>query len=164
MSTEPIDEAVVLLCGFDVGYFDYDDIVKWADHQIVTTEKPADELLDLSMIQIRKTHPTDVQNLLCNLSPTESSMRIEIKLGLIGLLLAKQRITTREVMSRFWSLKDEPGITDEQESQIYFLDDGYDLARAGTYGTIENVEQELHDFVMPYAQQIRERFPQLLGV
>ena len=74
----------------------------------------------------------------------------------------KQRITTQLAIRGIWVLAHEPGVTQEQESQIYCLDDGYDLAVAGTYGTMDDIERNLHDFVSPYAVRLAKQYPQLI--
>jgi hypothetical protein len=160
MSKVSFAEAEVLRCGYNVGFFDKSDIVKWADRQIEVTDNPSAALLDLSMI--RQTHPLDVMKLLRCFGPTEPANSIEIQIGFIGLLLAKQRITTHLAIRGLWSLIHETGITDEQQSQIYFLDDGYDLAIAGTYFTLEGIDRDLREFVTPYAERLATQYPHLV--
>ena len=160
MSNVSSAEADVLRCGYDVGFFGKTDIANWADRQIEAIENPSTALLDLSMI--RHTHPLDVMNLLRSLGPTDPAKTIETQIGFIGLLLAGQRITTELAIRGLWALIHEPGITEEQQSQIYFLDDGYDLAVAGTYGTINDIECELREFVTPYSERLANQYPHLV--
>jgi len=152
-------EADVLLCGYDVGFFDKTDIERWADHQIAIIDEPSTELLDLSMI--RNTHPLDVMNTLRKLGSADPLTSVQTRIGFIGLLFDKNRIDTRLAIRGLWSLILESGITDAQKSQIYYLDDGYDLAVAGTYGSLDDVERELRDFVTPYADRLAEEHPRL---
>ena len=160
MSTLSTVEAAVLRCGYNVGFFDKTDLVTWADHQIEASANPSAKLLDLSMI--RQTHPLDVMNLLRSLGPTDPATSIQTQIGFIGLLLAKQRITSQLAIRGLWALVHDPGTTEEQQSQIYFLDDGYDLAVAGTCGTMDDIEQGLRDFVTPHAEQLAEQYPHLI--
>ena len=153
-------EADVLRCGYDLGFFDKTDIAAWADRRIESTENPSTELLDLSMI--RQTHPLDVMNLLRSLGAADPATNIQTQIGFIGLLLANRSITTQRAIRGLWPLVHEPGTTQEQQSQIYYLDDGYDLAVAGTYGTMADIERELREFVMPYAEQLAEQYPHLI--
>ena len=54
------------------------------------------------------------------------------------------------------------GTTQEQRSQIYYLDDGYDLAIEGTHGSMDDIERELNAFVLPYAMRLADEFPHLI--
>lgn len=63
---------------------------------------------------------------------------------------------------RPFALIHEPGTTAGQESRVYHLDDEYDLAIAGTYGTMDDIERELNDYVSPYAQRLNEQYPRLI--
>jgi len=152
-------EADILRCGYDVGYFDKAHIEGWADRQIEACDSPPTELLDLSMI--RDTHPIDVMNLLRSIGSPDSSTSIETQIGFLGLLLAERKISTQLAIRGLFALVHEPGITQEQQSQIYYLDDGYDLAIAGTYGTMGHLERELRDFVSPYSNRLAEQHPHL---
>lgn len=162
-STVPNDkstEADILRCGYNVGYFGKADIAKWADQQIEAFDSLPTELLDLSMI--RDTHPIDVMNLLRAIRSPDSSRTIETQIGFIGLQLNKGKIPTQLAIRGLFALVHEPGITQEQQSQIYYLDDGYDLAIAGTYGTMDDIERELRNFVFPYSNRLAEQFPHLI--
>ena len=153
-------EADILRCGYNVGFFEKSDIANWADRQIEAIDDPCNALLDLSMIQ--RTHPLYVMNLLRSLGSTDSSATIETQIGFIGLLLTQRRITMQVAIRGLWTLVHEPNINEEQRSHIYFLEDGYDLAAAGTYGTIDDIERELYNFVFPYAQRLTEQYPHLI--
>ena len=153
-------EADVLRCGYDVGFFDKSDIERWADCQITAIDNPPTELLDLSMV--RQTHPIDVMNLLRTLGAVDPATTIQIQIGFLGLLREKHKINTQLAIRGLWALVHESGITQEEESQIYYLDDGFDLAITGTYGTIHDIERDLNDFVSPYAKRLVQQYPQLI--
>ena len=55
------------------------------------------------------------------------------------------------------------GVTDEQRGVIYHLDDGYDSAIAGTYGTIDEVESAFRSFVKPYVIKVQALEIEMLG-
>ena len=153
-------EADVLRCGYQLGYFDKPDIVAWADRQIEATDTPSNALLDLSMIRL--TDPMDVTKLLRSLGPVEPTASTETEIGFIGLLLTKQHIPIEKAIEGLWALVDALGITPEEERQIHHIDYGYELAIAGTYGTMADLELELHKFVEPYATRLAERHPHLI--
>jgi hypothetical protein len=145
------DDADILRCGYNMGYFDKPDIERWADSQIAAIDTPADDLLNLSMI--RETHPVDVLNSLKSLSahtPPEQSVATQI--GFIGLCYCEGKITLEAAVRALFGVREEIGVSSEQKSAIYWLDDAYDLALAGYYGTRDEVEVELRRFVSPYMQ------------
>jgi len=161
MSTDAATEADVLRCGYDVGFFDKSDIARWADQQIAAIDAPSMALIDLSMN--RQLHPLDVMKLLRNFGQSNPSAIIEAQLGFIGLLLSTNRMSVELAIRGLWSLIHEPGVTDEQQSQIYYLDDGYDLAIAGTYGTMADIDRDLRRFVTPYSQVLATKYPDLFA-
>ena len=117
-------EADVLLCGYDVGYFDKADIERWVERQIESVDEPSSSLIDLAMI--RNTHPVDVMNLLRTFGSPDAAASIDTRLGFIGLLFQSQRVSLHLAIRGLWSLNCDPNITNEQRSAIFFLDDGYD--------------------------------------
>ena len=154
-------EADVLRSGFKLGFFGKPDIERWADRQIAAVDEPSLELIDLSMNQ--RVDPHDLLKLLEAVGQTDARQKVETEIGFLGLLLSSRRITVEKAIRSLWSLVYAPGITDEQQSQIYYLDDGYDLALAGTYGTITEIEVELRAFVTPYADKLVRNHPQLFA-
>lgn len=145
-------EADVLLCGYEAGFFSKSDISQWADRQIAAIANPSAELLDLSMI--RHTYPIDVMNLLRSLGSPDLNVRIQNQIGFIGLLYGEKKLTLQRAIGGLLSLVHQPDLTQEQRSQIYYLDDGYDLAVAGAYGTLAQIERDFCNFVSPYLQRL----------
>ena len=160
MTDVSVAEADVLRCGYDVGYFDKSDIVAWADRQIVACDTPADALLDLSMCL--DTHPLDVMNQLRLLGANDPATCLETQFGFLGLVFQSERLSLQLAIRGLWTLVHENGITDDQRIMIYHLDDGCDLAVAGTYGTLADTEHEFVEFIAPYAEQLRVQYPQLV--
>jgi hypothetical protein len=152
-------EANVLRCGYDVGYFDKSDIAQWADRQIEACDVPSDALLDLSMN--RRLDPLDVIKLLQAFGEADPAASIQTQIGFIGLLLAKQRISAKLAIQGLWGLMREPGVTDEQQGQVYYLDYGYDLAESGHW-TWDDIDRALRDFFTPYSDRLAEQFPHLI--
>jgi hypothetical protein len=154
-------EADVLCCGYNVGFFDKSDIVRWADSQIAAMDKPSDALLDLAMI--RDAHPLDVIKLLKTIRVEPASAdSIATQIGFIGICFTKSRITLRAAIRGLYALTREPGTSPDQSSTIYWLDDAYDLAIAGTYGSLDDVEAGLRNFVVPYTARLYEHHRQLI--
>jgi hypothetical protein len=153
-------EAGVLRCGYEAGYFQKADITRWADRYIAELPEPCIELLDLSMI--RETPPSDVVKLLQALESLTPSAIIEARIGFVGLLRNERALSTRAAVRGLFPLAREPGTTADQKSEIYSLDDAYDLATARIYGTMEEVEKLLASLVGPYSRRLAEQYPDLI--
>jgi hypothetical protein len=145
-------EADVLRCGYEVGYFDEADIVSWADRQITLADNPSTTLLDLSMS--RQTNPVDLLRLLKSLGSWHVPAIVSTKIGFIGLLVCEKHVTIQAALSSLWAVKDDPAVTFEQQSRIYSVAYYYDLAESGIQAPLAEAEQELREFVTPYAKQL----------
>jgi hypothetical protein len=110
----------------------------------------------------RNDHPLDVMICLRVLGANDPAQCIETQIGFLGLAFESQRITLQLVIRGLWALVHEPSVSSDQESMIYYLDDGYDLAVAGSYGTLADIERELVAFVTPYADNLRALYPHLV--
>lgn len=151
-------EANVLRCGFEVGYFDKPDIARWADRWILTLEEPCDELFDLSLN--RRLDPIDIESLFRKLSSPEPDLPVQTRFGFIGLLYDEKKTSAQYVARQLFLSVHQPGITREEASRIYYLDDGCDLAYSGQYGTVDQINRELGEFLSPYAKQLVSQYPQ----
>lgn len=145
-------EAELLRCGFDVGYYEKRDIERWADKQIAAIDNPRAELLDLSML--RQVHPHDVMNKLKSLASSAPSSSTRTRIGFVGLALNRKRISLTNAIRLLDEMTSVPGVTEEEASRIYCLDDARDLAIAGISGNLADVERELHNFLSPYADEL----------
>ena len=153
-------EADILRCGYDLGFFDKPDIERWAERQIEAIEEPPLALIDLAMI--RSASPVDVVNLLRQLGSTDPAASLATQLAFIGMLYQSQRLPIQHAIAGLYSLARERGLTDEQRLAIYYLDDGYDLAVAGTYGAVQDIDRDLREFVLPYTEKLKSDYPDLI--
>ncbi|MGY8769527.1 MAG: hypothetical protein ACKVH8_13995 [Pirellulales bacterium] len=151
-------EANFLRCGYEMGFFEKEDIERWADSQILAVDVPSDTLIELALI--REKLPADVIALLLKLGPEKPSKLIEM--GFIGLLLQLNRIDGPNAISRLYSLADEQELGGDIVSEIYHLDDGYDLAVDSSIGTVEEILGELEEFIEPFAIDLRNQYPEFI--
>jgi hypothetical protein len=94
-------------------------------------------------------------NLLRSVGGTLSPrLTIETQIGFLGRLYLAKKIALRAVIGSLLSLVHDQGVTDQQRIMIYSLDDIHDLAVAGTYGTVGQVESEFRSFVQPYVENL----------
>jgi hypothetical protein len=153
-------EADILRCGYEVAYFDKADIVRWADRQIETTDKPSTELLDLAMI--RDADPLEVTGLLRLLGSPNAGELIQAQVGFIGLKLAEQQISPRLAIRALWKFAIDWETADDLQTEIYHLDYCCERVDEGSL-TQEELEKELRSFVIPYAEQLARDFPRLIS-
>lgn len=147
-------------CGFYVGYFSRNDIEHWADKQIENTEKPSLDLIDLAIL--RGKHDWDVISLLFRVSSDIApQVRTELTIGMIGKLYREDKLSLKSSVRTLLSmmLEDDDECWRQYQGDIYCLDDGYDLAVDGTYGTIKDVETHLLTFTEPFVAILAESEP-----
>ena len=155
-------EAHALRYGYAVNVFSINQIEKWAERWIATLETPSIELIELATI--RCAYPIDVLNMLQTVSDEMSDTDcIEVSLGISGALFQQEKLTLREAIDTVWSLHSEPGITQYQEGMIYYLDDAYDLAIQGSYGSLEQTEADFREFVRPYVAALPISVHEIIG-
>ena len=75
MTNAKAAEADVLLCGYDIGFFDKSDIERWADRQIEAVDEPSAALIELAMLQ--SAHPLDVMRILRTFASPEPGLSIQ---------------------------------------------------------------------------------------
>jgi hypothetical protein len=154
-------QAAILCCGYRLGYYTDADIEHWAERQIDASDKPSLTLIELATL--RGSNPIDVMNLLRSLGGTLSpSVTIETQIGFLGMLYDANRISLKTATNGLIAMVHDQGVTGDQRSKIYGLDDMYDLALAGTYGTISQVESEFRSLVRPYADNLKAQDIEIL--
>ncbi len=144
-------QAAVLCCGYSMGYYNEADIEHWAERQIDALDEPPLPLIELTTV--RGMYPIDVMNLLRSLSSAfPPSVTIEAQIGFLGLLYDSKKVSLKKAIGGLLAMVHDKGVTGDQCTTIYGLDDVFDLAIAGTYGTVGQVESEFRSFVWPYVE------------
>lgn len=155
-------QAAMLCSGYRVGYFTDADIERWAERQIDALDEPPLPLIELATL--RGMYPIDVMNLLKSIGGTFSQETlIEAEIGFWGLLYDANKVPLERAIRSLFTMTHEERLTGQQRSTVYGLDDGYDLAVAGTYGTVAQVESEFRSFVCRYAEKLKAQEVEILG-
>lgn len=155
-------QAAILCCGYSMGYYKEADVEHWAERQIDALDEPPLPLIELTTI--RGMYPIDVMNLLRSVSGEfPPTLIVEAQIGFIGLLHHAEKIPLKRAIGGLFAMVHDKGVTDDQRATIYGLDDMYDLAIAGTYGTIGQVEAEFRSFVQPYIEKLNAQEIEMLG-
>ncbi|MEW4453789.1 hypothetical protein AB1L30_14035 [Bremerella sp. JC817] len=153
-------EADVLCSGYDVGYFDKADVARWADRWIEATDVPCDVLFDLSLN--RSLHPVDLKRALRSLGSAEPDQVASTTIGFLGLLYEQKKVSAQSVVQRLFFLVHEPGLTNDETSYIYYLDDQVYHVAAGTWLPLRDVEEEVRGFLTPYAERLTVKYPEMI--
>jgi hypothetical protein len=155
-------QAAILCSGYSVGYYSDADIERWAERQIDLSDVPSLALIELATV--RGKCSIDVMNLLRSLfGELPPSVAIEARIGYLGLAYQAKNLSLEKAIRGLFLLVHDQGVTQEQQSMIYWLDDAYDLAGAGTYGSLDDVLSEFHSFVLPYANRLKAQEVEMFG-
>lgn len=91
---------------------------------------------------------------------------IELTIGMVGKLYRAGKASLESCVRGLFSLvldNRDNALTNEEMGTIYWLDDAYDLAVRGTYGTVEDVKKEFLAFTEPYLTIVRNAEGHMIG-
>lgn len=145
-------QAEVYRLGLLSGYFANDNVINWADQVIAEEEKPDIEIIDVAFGKHLKS--IDLARLLENVKgEIEAELPFKILLGLYSKELKEKTKTPSEVAKSVYFALNSITTTkpsSKEEQLIYYFDDRFDLAIAGVYGNLQDLENELRDFLSQY--------------
>ncbi|MFI5299294.1 MAG: hypothetical protein ACHREM_14460 [Polyangiales bacterium] len=136
-----------MLVGFEMGLLARDDVGAWVDVEVERCEVVAGPLLELTTLKDK--HEVDIAHLLNDLAlrPSEK-VQAPIALGILGELLRRKRITSRDAICQASRLAD--AISRDEYCTTLGLEDEYDLAEYGTYGQLDDAERAIAAFFERY--------------
>jgi hypothetical protein len=148
------DSPVALAVGFEMRLYSRSDISTWVDERVARVDDVAGPLLDLTTLR-DKDDGAIATLLFAMTGPVD-----EAEVGRIGLAVLHQMLITKQMdlrlaigalrHLRFRFFSDEH----KEYTECLVLDDEYDLAADGTYGTLVNVERDLLAFLESYAERL----------
>ena len=144
------DEAEELAMAIELGFALVDEAVDWADRHIVAVDQPPYELIEVS--SAGRSHPLDVAHLLRAIPGTVDIFATCRRVFARMLSALNDGRVTPEAVARaldFMQLDGRMPDADAQ-SEMSRLNDAFDLAHEGTYGTSEEVSRELREFLEHY--------------
>jgi hypothetical protein len=147
---------VVVALGFEMGLYSRADVSAWVDRVVAQVEAVDGPLLEL--VTLRGKHDTEIVRLLSVLAGTKTSAELaRTRLGILYELFTSDRIDLGRTTAQVFRVGLD-GFTNEGEHEEYNacigLDDAYELADAGTYGTLQTVREEVLAFLKPYADAL----------
>lgn len=165
MADHSASEADVLRWGYETGHFDKAQIIDWADRQLEACDKASNALIDLSLC--RETDPRLVVSSLQLLATNDPRLGLDLRFAFIGLAFGAERISLEQAARSLYAIlldiDNEDLLDDFQRNSIYRIDDGYDLASSGSYGTIAEVKSDFLGFVAPYIAKLNRHHAELVA-
>jgi len=152
MTTNPRD-FIELLEVFSIaltnGLIDKKEVIKWADNIITQDEKPDYFVIELSLCGHKSVN--DVISLI-NEFVGQDKPRISgrVILGFLYKAYLDGQIKLNKVTSSINWIAWETELTDDEKSFMYGVDEEYDCAIEGIYGSVEIVEKEALRFLEIY--------------
>lgn len=150
-------EAAFLQLGFRLGYYSRADIERWTDRQIEQADQPSMDLIELAIL--RGKHDWDVVVLLSRISSEIGPrVRTELTIGMVGKLFRTGKTSLEQSVRILFSLlhDDDYKSPQEEKTEIYCLDDAYDLAVKG-YESLGEVRTRLLAFTDPYVAIVADK-------
>ena len=139
--------ARVLHVGFDLGFYDRAQLDAWVTHAIEALEAIPDPLLELATLAHRSDQ--EIVDLLAELAaPGSWEERARIEIGMLAEMEAKGRLELGAAIGR--SLFASTDAAFELRGELYGIEDAYELARAGAYGSVEEARREYRAFASRY--------------
>lgn len=144
------DELALLRVGFDHGLFTREDVRHWVDRQLETRDVLPSELLDLTTLAHKRDD--EIVKLLAALeSPSTPCVLARLTLAVFAALYRRGNVSMGDCIARLASLLSwSDGLTGDERARLDTLECAYDLAVYGTYGSVEDVEDDLKQFLSAY--------------
>lgn len=145
-------EAQEIATALELGLLSVPDAIRWADAGIEADPQPPFALIEVSLAA--KAPPVEVAHLLRSL-PGEPGRR-ELARRLVCRIagaLHDGRVTAAWAARILYQMVLAELVPDPSaEGDMARLDDAFDLARGGYFGTVEEAERDLHEFLDRYTR------------
>ena len=135
--------------GLASGLLSKEEVIDWADEIITRDETPDIFFIDLALSSSKTTDDVChyINDFLNFENPVINGRPL---LGLLYKRFHDNQITLEQTVRQLFRLKFEALFTQKEEGCIYSIDDAFDCAKNGIYGTIEDVHKEVNSFLSIY--------------
>ena len=133
------------------GLLDKNEVIKWADNIITNDNEPDFFIIELSLSGHKNLNDT-VSLLNEYIGKEKPQVSGRVILGFLHRQYLAGKITLRKVVGAVNWIVWQADLTDEEKSYMYGLDEEYDFAEEGIYGTVEAVEKETLRFLEIYKE------------
>jgi hypothetical protein len=151
-STNPKDMLTTLhlvRAGLASGLLTKEEVIDWADKIITKDEQPDIFFIDLALSSPKSTN--DVIHYISEyLNFDNPAIQGRPLLGLLYHQYANGQINLEQSVSKLFRLKFEAVFNEREGGYIYSLENDYDVAKHGIYGSLQAVQQDLEKFLSFY--------------
>jgi hypothetical protein len=161
-STNPknISNALHLIrAGLASGLLTKEEVIDWADKIITRDAQPDIFFIDLAMSSSKSTNDVIhyIGDYLNFENPTVQGRPL---VGLLYNQYSSRQIDLERAISKLFRLKFEAVFNEQEEGYIYSLENDYDCAKHGIYGSLYTVQQELEKFLSFYKDYSIDNYDQ----
>ena len=148
------NNPIALAVGFEMKLYSRADVSTWVDNQVARVDVVVGPLLELTTL--RDKDDGDIANLLCAMTGRAGEAEVgQLGLGIVHHLFVTKRVSLLAAVDRIRWLRMKHFSNDDAEyTECLVLDDAYDLAADGSYGTFADVERDMLAFLEPYAARL----------
>ncbi len=151
-STNPNDILTTLhliRAGLASGLLSKEEVIDWADKIVVKDEQPDIFFIDLAMSSSKSTN--DIIHYINDLLNFDNpAVQARPLVGLLFKQFNNGQINLEQAVSKLFRLKFEAVFNEREEGYIYSLENDYDCAKHGIYGSLQIVQQDLEKFLSFY--------------
>jgi hypothetical protein len=161
-STNPKDILTTLhliRAGLASGLLKKEEVIDWADMIITKDEQPDIFFIDLAMSSSKSTNDV-IHHISDFLNFDNPAVQGRPLLGMLYSQYTGGQINLEQAVSKLFRLKSEAIFNEREEGSIYWLEDQYDLAKHGIYGSLQAVDQELKKFLSVYKDYSIDNYEQ----
>lgn len=150
--TNPADVLQILhliRAGLASGILSNEEVINWADKIIIEDDQPDIFFIELALLSSNNS------NDICYYFSDYLNFENPVFQGrpLLGMLykrFSSKQLTLEETVRKLFRLKSEALFTDLEESYIYSIDNDFDCAKDGIYGTLKDIDADVNKFLNFY--------------
>lgn len=145
-------EAEEIAIALELGLLSVTDAIRWTDAGIEADPHPPFALIQVSLAA--KAPPVEVAHLLRSLpgDPDRREVARRLVCRIVGALHHGRVTAARAARILYHMVLAELIPDPSAEGAMARLDDAFDLARGGYFGTVEDAERDLHEFLDRYTR------------
>ena len=145
-------QAEVLRIGILGGYVSPEEAIAWADALIESLSPAPADLIEVSLSGGRRD---DVASALAQVSGSfdEESLRRTLLRKMADIAFSRPQFCRQIARALYQLAVEGRAPTRADESAMFTFDDAYDLAESGAFGTIEDVDAELREYLSSWRSE-----------
>ena len=142
--------ALEMAVGFETRLYDRASVANWVDGEVFASERVEGPLLELTVLVGKADHEIALELEALARAESVAATYAELTLACMGVLVETHRVELRAAISHLFGMANSNEFSEDDCAEVYYLDDGYDLAAAGYQGTLEGVRADFLAFTSRY--------------